>query len=332
MSAFEEDMFDDLAYDEAEGAAALFDDDGFDALDEMEGEAALFDDADAWDTGDEFMDDAFDGLEGDDDFDAYAAEDAYAADDFDDDFDGYDDYDDYDDFEADEAEDLLDSAMAYALDAEDADEFFKKLWRGVKKVGRGVVKVARKAAPVIGKIARVAAPILSKIPHPYAQIAGKAAGLLSRLRAEGASEEEALEAFAELAAKDPRALPIVAGLTARTVLKRSGKRMSMPARKRAVKDAKTAAKILVRRRGPGAIRAMPKIAAAVRRNTAAKGTPPSARTKVVKRAAARVASSAKMTRKLSRPSPRARVLVGKIAMKTRTIIIPGPARLTISAL
>lgn len=324
MSAFEDDVFEDLAYDEAEGAAAMFDED---ALDEMDSDVAYFDEEDAWDAGDDYMDEELDALEGEDLYDEYEAGDAFDEEGFD----VYDEMDEgYDDYEA---EDLFDSALAYALDAEDADEFFKKLWSGLKKVGRGVVRVAKKAAPVIGGIARVAAPILSKIPHPYAQIAGTAAGLLSRLRAEGATEEEALEAFAELAAKDPRALPIVAGLTARTVLKRSGKRMSMTARKRAVKDAKTAAKILVRRRGPAAIRAMPKIAAAVRRNTAAKGTPPAARTKVVKRAAAKVARSPSMTRKLARPSPKAKVLVKKVVLRTRrSFTIPGPARITVTAL
>lgn len=327
MSAFEEDLFDDLAYEEAEGSAALFDD-GFDAFDEDD--EALFDDADDWDSGDDLMGDGFAAYDSSDDFDELEGDGFELMDELDE----FDDMESDDDFESDEAEDLFDSAIAYALDSEDTDEFFKKLWSGIKKV-------ARKAAPIIGKVARVAAPILSKIPTPYTQAAGMAARLLGKLRAEGASEEEALEAFAELAVKRPAALPVVAGLTARTVLKRAGTRMSTTARKRAVKDAKSAAKLLIRKRGPAAVRAMPKIAKAVRRQAAAKRTPPAARTKVVKRAAAKVARSADMTRKLSRPCPRAKRLVlgtwgtrasTRIIGATRTLTVPGPARITIKSL
>jgi len=323
MSAFEEDLFDDLAYEEAEGSAALFDDDGFDELDAMDEEAMLFDGEEDFEAGDGFIADGFDDSDGFDDLEGDGFE-AMA---------GFDDLEGegFDDFEAEEAEDLLDSAMAYALDAEDTDEFFKKLWRGIKKVGRGVVRVAKKAAPIIGKVARVAAPILSSIPTPWTQGIGAAASLLGSLAAEGATEEEALEAFAELAARQPAAVPIVAGLTARTVLKGAGKRMSPAARKRAVKDAKAAAKLLMRKRGPAAVRAMPKIAAAVRRQAAAKRTPPAARTKVIKRAALKVARSPEMTRKLSRPSAKAKRLVKNAGVgKMRTITIPGPARITIS--
>jgi hypothetical protein len=330
MSAFEEDLFEDLAYDEAEGSAELYDDDGFDALDELDEDTALFDEADGFDELDAFGGDDFDAL---DELDAYddsgdGFEAMYA-----DEFDGYEAYDD---FEAAAFENLLDNVLAEALDAEDEDEFFKKLWRGLKKVGRGVARVARKAAPVVGRIARVAAPVLSSIPTPWTQAAGMAASLLGQLRAEGATEDEALEAFAELAAKQPAALPVLAGLTARKVLKGAGKRMSPAARKRAVKDAKAAAKMLIKKRGPAAVRAMPKIAAAVRKEAVAKRTPPADRTKVVKRAAAKVARSPAMLNKLARPSAKAKQLVREAAAgaggKTRTLTLKGPARITIAPL
>src|SRR3712207_3244113 len=85
-----------------------------------------------------------------------------------------------DDFEADEADESIGNMLAGVLGAEDEDEFFGKLFSGAKAL-------IKKAAPVVGKIARGAAPILSMIPHPAAQAAGKVAGLLSKLKAEGAS-------------------------------------------------------------------------------------------------------------------------------------------------
>ena len=320
MDGFEDEMYEDLAYEEAEGAAAFDEDLEIEEFDEFEEDDFLEEDE-----GLEGMEDYFE----DDEFSEFDEADEYEADEYGE-FDAFDEFED--DYEDDEVEDMLDSALAYALEAEDADEFFKKVWKGIKRVGRGVVSVARKAAPVIGGIARVAGPVLSAIPHPYAQIAGTAAGLLSSLRAEGATEEEALEAFAELAVRDPRAIPIVAGLTARTVLKRQGARLSYAARKKAVKDAKAAAKVLVAKRGRTAIRALPKIAKSVKRTAAVKRTPVAARSKIVKRTAAKVARSSRMTRNLSRPSAKAKRMVKKTAAaKTRSYTIKGPARITITA-
>jgi hypothetical protein len=60
-------------------------------------------------------------------------------------FEAYDDYesDTYEDYAP---EDAMESAMAYALGAEEADEFFGKLVKGLKKVGGRVVKGIKKAA------------------------------------------------------------------------------------------------------------------------------------------------------------------------------------------
>lgn len=303
MSALEE-LYEDYAYEEAEGMSDLYDEDL--EMDEMD----YYDE-------DDFDDEFDDGFDDDDDFD----ESNY----FDDDFDDYDDFDEYDeddDFEDDE-EDALDNMMAYALDSEDADEFFKKLFRRVKKF-------AKKAKRVIGKVGRIAAPILSKIPLPQAQVAARVARLAGRLRAEGASEDEILEAVAEIAVRDRRALPIVAGLTAKTILKSKGKAMSFQARKKVVKDMKKAAKVLVSKQGPKAIRALPKIAKSVKRATAMKGTPTKTKVMIVKRSAMKVAKSPAMTRKLARPSAKAK-MAAKQVVKARSYTIPGPARITITA-
>ena len=138
-----------------------------------------------------------------------------------------------------EDEDALESGMADALAADDADEFFGK-----------IVRAVRKAAPIVGKIARFAAPVLSAIPHPAAQIGSKVAGVLGKLRAEGASEDEALEAVAELAVRDRRALPVVAGLAARSLTKTRAGTMSPGQRQQAVATMNRATQTLVNRGGP----------------------------------------------------------------------------------
>lgn len=312
MSALEEELYEDLAYEEAEGMSDLYDEDL--EMDEMdyydENEFDDEDDEDEFETS-AYFDDEFD------DFDEV------------DEYDEFDEFDEHDEFEDDE-EDAMDSIMAFALDSEDTDEFFKKLFRGVKKFAKKAVRVARKAAPIIGKIGRIAAPILSAIPLPQAQLAARLAKMAGRLRAEGASEEEILDAMAEIATKDRRALPIVAGLTAKTILKGKGRAMSFGARKKVVKDMKKAAKVLVRKQGPTAIRALPKIAKSVKRTTARKGTPTKAKVMIVKRTAMKVAKSPTMTRKLAKPSVKAKMAAKKV-VKGKSYTIPGPAKITITA-
>jgi hypothetical protein len=205
---------------------------------------------------------------------------------------------------AEEAEEFLGNLLGGILGAEDEDEFFGKLLGGIKNI-------VKKAAPVVGKIARGAAPILSMIPHPAAQVAGQVAGVLGKLKAEGASVEDALEAVAEVAARDRRALPVVAGLAARSVLKNRAAAMSPMQRRQAAKAATLAAKTLVQRGGPQAIRAMPKIVKSVKRTAASKGTPAAMRPRVLARTAAKVAQRPNLLSNLSRPSSKGQALVNR---------------------
>jgi hypothetical protein len=120
-------------------------------------------------------------------------------------------------------------------------------------------------------------------------------------------------------------------LTARTVLKNTGARLPFPARKQMVKSLTNATKALVRKQGPAAVRALPKIAKSVKRTAAVKGTPPMARPVIVRRTALRVAKSPMLAKKLSKPSPTAIRLVKGVGMgMARSYTIPGPARITIS--
>jgi len=281
MALYEENLYEDLA-DEAEGAADAFDD-GFEEYDEFdEG-----DEADEFDEADE-LEAAEDGF---DEFDEGDAE-MEAADFGDEDIDAYED----DSFEGDE--DAFETAMAHALAAEDTDEFFRRVRRFV-----------RRAAPIVGRIARAAAPILRVIPHPVAQGAATAANLLGRLRFEGASEDEALEAMAELAARNPRVIPVVAGLAARTLVRRAGAAMPTAVRRQVVRNVARAAQTLVRSGGPARIRALPRVVRSVQRTAATRRTPPAVRPRVALNTARRVAASPRLARRLSRPLPRGRALV-----------------------
>jgi hypothetical protein len=263
---------------------------------EAEGPADMADmlEGDAWESEDSY--DAFGEDSGDCYEDAYESEDAFGG-----------------------------GAMGSILGAESEDEFFGKLISGIKNV-------VSKAAPIVGKIARGAAPILNAIPLPQTQIAGQIAGLLSNLKAEGGTVEDALEAVAEIAVRDPRALPVVAGLTARSVVKNGGAAMPPAKRQQVAATMNRAANTLVANGGPQAIRALPKIARSVKRTAAAAGTPPSFQPKVVARTASKVAQNPALLRKLSKPSPRGQAIASNVVNGGygRTISVPGPATITIS--
>lgn len=272
MALHEEDVFEDLAYEEAEGEA-----EGYEEFDEFEGMEG-FDEYEEGDAGEEFEEDGFEGMEEDgfEEFEAMEGE-------------------EYEEYEGGD-EDTFEDAMAYALGAEDTDEFFRRLRR-----------LARRVAPIVGRIARVAAPILSSIPIPAAQIAGRVAGAAGRLLPQ--AEDDALDAFAELAVRDRRAIPLVAGLAARRVIGPRAASMPPAVRRAAVRTVARAVRTLAQRGGPQAVRALPRIARSVRRTAVARRTPAPARPQVVRRTAARVAAQPGLVARLSRPSPRARQVI-----------------------
>jgi hypothetical protein len=309
MAAYGPNGFEDLSF-EAEGPAmSLGQSDGFDGF---ESELS-FDGFDGFESEEPF--EGEDSYESDMSFSEFEGEDSFEGEDYADMGEGEDS------FEA----DMFEDAMAYAVGAESEDEFLGRLVQGIKKV-------ASKAAPIIGSVARAAAPIISKLPGPYGMLGGMAAKLLGNLRFEGSSETDALDAFAEAAAVDRRAIPVVAGVAARTLVKNQGARMSPPARKAMVKHMKAAANTLVRAGGTKAIRALPKIARSVARTAAARGTPPAARARIVRRTVAKVAARPALLRRLSRPSPAGVQLVRTSHRTVHSYNIPGPARITIRPL
>jgi hypothetical protein len=293
----DEELMDDVFYEEAEGASEFGEAEEWEGMDAY-AEESDFGDEDAWEAGeeaylDEFEDEGFEeGFE-----------------------EGFDEYDEASAFE--EGDEAFEDAMAYAMEAEDTDEFFRRIGRAIRRVAPRIVGGLRRAASTVGRVARVAAPIARLIPHPYAQAAATGLNLLGRLRAEGASEEDALEAFAELAAYDESAIPLVAGLAARSVVGRAGARLPVQARRRLVRTMGTAARTLVSRRGPRAVRALPRIVSSVRRTAVARRTPVRAVPRIVSRTVARVTRSRPLARRLSRPAPAA-------VRRVRTVVRRAP--------
>ena len=302
MDRYEDSMFDDLAFDEAEGASDSYDE--FDEADEADGyeEADEGDEYDEAEEGDEYETASYDEMDGGDAYDE--------GDEFDE-GDGFDEG-------AEGDEEAWDEAMAYALGAEDSDEFIRRIARGVRRAATAV----RRAAPTIGRIARAVAPVAGLIPGVGTAIGG-VANVVGQLMADEASEEETLAAFAELAVRNRAAIPLAAGLATRRVLGPAAARMPQAARVQAVRTVRRAANQLVARGGPTAIRALPRIANSVRRTAVARRTPPLVRPRVLAGTARRVAGrQPNLRRQLTRPLPAGRRVIQRTAAAVRAGAAP----------
>jgi hypothetical protein len=302
QNSFETDVMDDLSFDAAEGPAhsrqaydAYEEDfgDEFDAYDEEEsaddefigglvrrtagapGGPASADDYDAYD-------------EGFDEGDEFEGAEAY------DEFDTYDEFEDVDAYEGDFF-DSFEDAVADAMDAEDTDEFLRR----VRRLASGAVRVARRVAPVVGRIARAVAPIASAIPLPQAQAIGRIASLAGRLMADGADEYEALDAMIDMADEYDAidaAAPIIAGLTLRATTPRLA-RAPLPVRRQAVQAVTRTMQNLAQRQGATAARAAVRVVRAVGQRP----IPARAIASTVRRVVPQIARRPAQLRQLSRP-------------------------------
>ena len=282
MDRYQEAMFDD-GFDEAEGTTSSFDE--YDEADEM----------DAGDEGDEM--DAGEEMDAGDEFDQ--GDEADEADEGDG-FEAYDEFDEGERFEEVE-DDSMDEMLAFALGAEDSDEFLKRI---AKNAGRFLWRNRRAIVRGIGKVAPM-------IPGVGTAIGG-VANVVGQLMADEASEEEALDAFAEYAVRSPEALPLVAGLAARAVLGRQAARLPMAARRQAIRTIRRATSQLVQRRGPTAIRVLPRVARSVRRTATTRRTPPHLRSQVVAGAVRRLARRPHLRRQLTRPVARGQQILSRV--------------------
>lgn len=273
--------------------------------------------------------------------------------------------------EATEDWDSLEDMMADTLDAGDTDEFFSRLLSGISQVagvaGRGagaVGRVARtagrtartaeriagQARRTAGQVGRVAGRV-GRVAGRVGQVAGRAAQARSPLRSllgqllpmirqwsqQGFDEADALEDLADLFAEEEmdEALPVLAGVAARTVvrplLRRVAGQVSHPLRRQLVHSATQAAQTLVRRQGPQALRALPRIAQSVGRTAARRRLRPAALPQAVRRTAAQVAARPSLVRRLAQPTaspaPTRQLPVGRGA--TRRFRLSGPVEIHI---
>jgi hypothetical protein len=213
------------------------------------------------------------------------AEDSLEADEFEDE-DSLEDMDEFETDESDEGEDELEQAVADALEAEDADEFFG----GFRKVLR-----------TVGNVARRVAPIAKLIPIPQAQLIGRAADLIGNVLADEGDEFDALDAVSDYAEDEDgfdALAPVVAGLAIRGALK--GKAAALPRahRRQVVKAVSTATKLIARKHGAHAAVAAPAIVSVARRIATRRGLPAKHLHRVIKRVARIAARSPRALRRL----------------------------------
>ncbi len=287
--AFETEVMDDLFYDTAEGPAHTH--------------GHRFEEFDAYEDEFESFEEGFE--EGFEEMEEFAEGEA---------------------FEETDVMDAMEDAVADALGAEDTDEFFRRLRRGIGRIARGAVRIARRVAPVVGRIARTVAPIASAIPLPWTQAIGRVAGVVGRLMADEADEFEALDEVLDLAEEDDSidaAAPVIAGLTIRRVMPGIA-RQPRAVRRQLVRSVSQATRAVARRQGPHAARAVPRIVQSVQRTARRRGIPPRALPQVVRRAVARVARRPQVIRRLARTTPGRALRSG-----ARSFSLRGPVRVTI---
>ena len=229
--------------------------------------------------------------------------------------------------------DAMEDAVADALEADDTDEFFRRLARGIGRVARGVVRVARRVAPVVGRVARVVAPIASAIPLPWTQAIGRVAGVVGRLMADEADEFEAFDEMMDFA-EDEDAIdasaPVIAGLAIRTAIPGVA-RLPRTTRRQLVRGVSQAVRTVARRQGPQAARAIPQIVRSVQRTVQRRGLPARTLPQAIQRTAIRIARSPQLVRRLagtaSVPARRRGACVN--CGRARHFTLRGPVRISI---
>lgn len=311
MSSFDTDVMEDLYYDEAEGPARAFDE-----YEEFEGEES-----------DEFLRNIIGGIG------RVVGGLVGGGDQFEEAEDWAEEYEGYEEFAGEDVMDAMEEAVADALAADDTDEFFRRLARGIGRVARGAVRVARRVAPVVGRIARTVAPIASAIPLPWTQAIGRVAGVVGRLMADEADEFEALDEMFDLAEYEDidAAAPVIAGLTIRRMMP-GVSRLPRPARRRLVRSVTQATRTVARRQGPQAARAVPAVVQRVQAAVRQRRIPPRAAPQAIQRTAARVARSPAVARRMVARAgvPAARRPMGAVAAgRGRRYTLRGPVTISI---
>lgn len=223
---------------------------------------------------------------------------AQAYDAYDDSYDAYDEFDAYDEMDAYDEGDAFEDAMVDALEAEDTDEFFRRLARGI----RTAANVARTVGRGVGQVARVVAPIASMIPHPAAQAVGRVASVAGRLLADGADEFEAIDALVDLAEAEDlmdAAAPAIATMAVHGVMPQAA-RLPANTRQQLVRATTQTAQTIARQQGTQAVRALPAVVQTAQRMARQQGLPPRALPQVIQRLGTRLSRNPQMIRRLLR--------------------------------
>jgi hypothetical protein len=231
----------------------------------------------------------------------------------------------------DEMAEGLEASIADALSTQGADEFLARILGGVARLApRAARETPRR--PVRGRRADRPAPRGSGSDRIRAR--QPLTGLLRRLGqhlAEGGEVREAFADLAELFAEEglDEALPVLGGLTARALLEPlSAGRGTAPVRRQLVASATQAARTLVGRGGPEALRALPRLADSMARTALRRGLRPAALPQALRRTVAQVASQPALLARLARPGRRhSPIRPGRGA--AQRLVVPGPVEIRI---
>lgn len=224
-----------------------------------------------------------------------AGDDEAESDEFEDSLEEYGDdelEDSMDSLEMEDESDALEDAMADALEAEDADEF----WGALKKIGK-----------TVGKVARTAAPFANLLPG--GQLIGTAANILGSVLADEGDEMDALEELADLAEEEDgwdELAPHVAAVAIRGALKHQAARLPKASRKKLVKTVSAVTKHIAHKHGARAVAAVPAIVEHARKIAVRRRLPARHLPALVARTARAAVKSPRVLRKLVAASSRLR--------------------------
>jgi hypothetical protein len=323
--AFQEDMFDDSFETEGFEDDAMMDGmEQYDEAGEDYGDEAYFDEAGFEDSFDDGFEDSFAEDYGDGFTDEFAEDDM-------------------------DVMDVMEEAVADTLDADDTDVFLRRLISAVRRVagvvgrGAGVAgRVAGQTQRIAGQVGRVAQGVqglASAIEggRPSRQRRGRRVRnvrrigrVIPRLQRHIAQGFDEMDVFDDLVdwfeqEQVDEALPIVSGVTLRTVLcsvfRQICTRPNRAINRQIVRATTQAAQNLARQQGASAVRALRPIVASVGRVAARRGTTPRALPNAIRQTAARVAAQPALTRRLAQTT--------NIRTNTRTGVVPR-TRLNIS--
>jgi hypothetical protein len=234
-------------------------------------------------------------------------------------------------FEAEVGEEFAaDYGEADPLQADDSDEFLRRVSRGL----RSAANMARQVGHGVGQAARGVGPIASAIPQP--QHVGQVARIAGRLLADGADEFAALDEMLAFAEDEPAvdaAAPVIAGLTIRTIMPRAA-RLPRTTRRELVRSVSQATRTLARRQGPQAARAVPRVVQAVQRTAQRRRMPAQQLPQAVSRTTARVVRDTNLVRRLARSQPHTTSPACQCHARARTgvpqrLVICGPVEIMI---